>query len=108
MNYPTPGYDDETVVPQQRLRFLLGQIEGELNKIQNVFQQYLPGQFNMPVNVEKEFWSLRSSAEELGSEYSFLVEKLISDYDHFRETPDQQKLDQIFSDVKSLQLLLVG
>lgn len=108
MNYPPPGYDDETVVPQQRLKLLLGELEGELNKVQTVFQQHLPGQFQMPVKVEKDFWTLRASAEELGSEYSFLVEKLINDYEHFCDTPDQDRLDQIFSDVKSLQLLLVG
>jgi hypothetical protein len=108
MNFPPPGYDDDTVVPQQRLKFLLGQLESELNKIQQVFQQHLPGQFQMPAKIEKEFWSLRASAEELGSEYSFLVEKLIRDYEHFRDAPDQAKLDQIFGDFKSLQLLLVG
>ncbi len=108
MNFPPPGYDDETVVPQQRLKFLLGQFEGELDKIKTVFQQHLPGQFRAPSAIEKQFLSLRSSAEELGSEYPFLVEKLITDYDHFRGTPDQEKLDQLFSDVKSLQLLLVG
>ena len=108
MNYPPPGYDDETIVPQQRLKFLLGELEGELCKIQSVFHQYLPGQFQMPSKVEKEFRSLRASAEELGSEYSFLVEKLINDYENFHNTPDQTTLNQVFSDVKSLQLLLVG
>lgn len=108
MNFPPPGYDDESVVPQQRLKSLLGQFEHDLDTIQSVFQQHLPGQFNPPTEVEKQFLSLRASAEELGSEYTFLIEKLITDYDHFRDTPDQEKLDQIFSDVKSLQLLLVG
>jgi hypothetical protein len=108
MNFPPHGYDDDTVVPQQRLKVLLGNFEAELGKIQSVFQQHLPGQFRMPAKIEKEFWSLRAAAEELGSEYSFLVEKLINDYEHFRDKPDQEKLDQIFSDVKSLQLLLVG
>jgi hypothetical protein len=108
MSMPPPGYDDETVVPQHRLKFLLGELENELNKVQRVFQQHLPGQFRMPEKIEKEFWSLRESAEELGSEYSFLVEKLINDYEHFRTKPNQERLDQIFNDVKSLQLLLVG
>ena len=108
MNYPPPGYDDESVMPQQRLKLLLGELETELNKIQHVFRQHLPGQFHMPTQIENEFLYLRASAEELGSEYSFLVEKLIHDYEHFRTTPDQSKLEQIFSDVKNLQLLLVG
>ena len=108
MNFPPHGYDDETVVPQQRLKFLLSQLESELDTVQRVFQQHLPGQFKMPARLEKEFWTLRASAEELGGEYTFLVEKLISDYAHFRDTPDQEKLDKIFGDVKGLQLLLAG
>jgi hypothetical protein len=108
MNFPPPGYDDETVVPQKRLKNLLGQIESELNKIQSVYQQHLPGQFQAPIKLEREFWTLRASAEELGRDYSFLVEKLIGDYENFRDKPDQIKLDQLFSDIKNLQLLLVG
>jgi hypothetical protein len=108
MTFPPPGYDDETIVPQERLKFLLGELEGELGKIQTVFHQYLPGEFHPPQEVTKGFWRLRISAEELGSEYTFLVEKIISDYEHFQEAPDQDTLDQLFSDVKSLQLLLVG
>jgi hypothetical protein len=108
MSFPPRGYDDETVVPQQRLKVMLNRLESELDKVQMVFHQHLPGQFHMPDRLDKEFWSLRASAEELGTEYTFLVEKLISDYERFRETPDQDKLDKIFNDVKSLQLLLVG
>src|SRR5262245_44171439 len=108
MSAPPPGYDDETIVPQKRLSLLLGQVESELNQISQVFRQHLPGQFKTAPKIEIELRSLRASAEELGTEYLFLVEKLIKDYEHFRNTPDQQKLDQIFSDVKSLQLLLVG
>lgn len=108
MGLPPPGYDDDTVVPQRRLSSLLGQFEDELNKIQNVFQQHLPGQFSTATTMESEFWALRESAEELGSDYSFLVDKLIIDYENFQNTPEQEKLDQLFSDVKSLQLLLIG
>lgn len=108
MTLPPPGYDDETVVPQERLKRLLGEFEGELDKIRSVFHQYLPGQFHPPQEVTKRFWRLKVSAEELGTEYAFLVDKIISDYERFQQTPDQAKLDQLFNDVKSLQLLLVG
>lgn len=108
MTYPPPGYDDESVVPHERLKVLIGELEGELNKIQSVFHQHLPGQFHPPMEVPKRFWRLRISAEELGEEYAFLVEKIISDYERFQEKPDQAKLDQLFNDVKSLQLLLIG
>lgn len=108
MNFPPPGYDDESLIPQQRLKLLLGTFQAELDKIQQVFQQHLPGQFQMPQKIERDFWSLRIAAEELGTEYSFLIEKLISDYNHFKETPDQQSLNRVFSDIKNLQLLLVG
>jgi hypothetical protein len=107
-NYPPLGYDDESVMPKQRLKFLLGKLNTELTTIQQVFQQYLPGQFHMSLKSAKEFSSLRMSAAELGSEYSFLVEKLISNYEQFSSAPDQKRLEQVFSDVKSLQLLLVG
>jgi len=109
MNFPPPGYDDESVVPQHRLQFLLGQFEDELSKIQTVFEQHLPGQFHTPKTpIEHEFAQLRASAEELGSDYPFLVERLIADYEHFRDEPSEDKLERLFSDVKSLQLLLVG
>jgi hypothetical protein len=106
--FPPPGYDDESVIPRQRLALLLNQLEDELSKVQHVFHQHLPGQFKMPVKSQEDFWLLRAVAEELGSEYSFLVEKLIADYSQFRNAPDQERLDQLFNDVKSLQLLLVG
>ena len=108
MSFPPPGYDDEIVVPQKRLQALLGQFEGELNKIQSVFQQHVPGKFLVPKETENAFWSLRASAEALGPEYHFLIEKLIQDYEHFRDAPDQENLDRIYSDLKNLQLLLVG
>lgn len=108
MNFPPPGYDDESIVPQKRLKFLIGEIESELDKIQIVFRQHIPGQFEVPKEMQKQFSALLSSAEELGSEYTFLVEKLISDYEHFNRYPDQNTLDLLFSDIKSLQLLLAG
>lgn len=108
MTFPPPGYDDETVVPQERLKFLLTELEGELGKIQSVFHQHFPGQFQVPADIAGRFWRLKASAEELGSEYTFLVDKIVTDYEHFQRSPDQSKLDQLFSDVKSLQLLLVG
>lgn len=109
MNFPPPGYDDESVVPQNRLKSLLGQFEGDLTKIQAVFQEYFPGQFEIPpISLEDRLEQMRASAEELGSDYPFLVERLISDYKHFNNEPSQEKLERLFSDVKSLQLLLVG
>ena len=56
---------------------------------------------------EERFLFFRAAADELGDEYSFLVEKLISDYEHFRAAPEQEKLNQIFTDIKGLQILLV-
>ncbi|MCC5831876.1 MAG: hypothetical protein JJU12_02400 [Chlamydiales bacterium] len=109
MNFPPPGYDDESVVPRHRLKFLLSQFQNELSKIETVFHQYLPDRFHTPhTSIEQELGMLRASAEELGSDYPFLVERLISDYEHFRDEPTEEKLEQLFSDVKSLQLLLVG
>ena len=109
MNYPPPGYDDESIVPQHQMKRMLGQLEDELSKIETVFQQHLPGEFHPPQDLlEQEFGKLRASAEELGSDYPFLVERLIADYEHFRDEPSEDKLERLFSDVKSLQLLLVG
>lgn len=109
MNGPPPGYDDESVVPQYRLKFLLGQFEDELSKIESVFRQNVPGQFESPTHsIEPAFEQLRASAEELGSDYRFLIERLVADYERFREEPSQEQLEKLFGDVKSLQLLLVG
>ncbi len=108
MSLPPSGYDDESVIPVQRLKRLLGELEEELDKVQSVFHQHVPGEFHMTIIMETRYISLRASAQELGSEFRFLIEKLIGDYEHFRDQPDQEKLDQIFKDVKSLQLLLTG
>ncbi|MFZ0566102.1 MAG: hypothetical protein WAM28_07955 [Chlamydiales bacterium] len=108
MSYPPPGYDDETVIAQRRLKLLLDQFEDDLSKIDAVFQQNLPRQFQVSAGIERDFENLSNSAAELGQEFSFLVEKLITDYRNFREMPDQEKLEKLFSDVKSLQLFLVS
>ncbi len=107
MTYPPPGYDDESIVPQHRLKSLLGQFEAELSKIQTVFRQNLPGEFH-PAEHDQDFWQLRTAAEELGSDYPFLVERLIADYKHFQDEPSGEKLENLFNDVRNLQLLLVG
>ncbi len=108
MSFPPPGYDDESVITQQRVRFLLGKLESELSVIQRVFEQHLPGEFPVPHKLEGELVTLRSSADELGLEYGFLIEKLVSDYRLFKEGPDPEKLSLLFQDIKSLQLLLVS
>lgn len=109
MKGPPPGYDDESVVPQNRLKFLLGQFEDELSKIESVFRQHVPGQFEAPTHsMEHAFEQLRASAEELGSDYRFLIDRLITDYENFRDEPSQEQLEKLFGDVKSLQLLLIG
>ncbi|MCP5469998.1 MAG: hypothetical protein H7A36_05785 [Chlamydiales bacterium] len=109
MSNPPPGYDDESVVPNARLRNLLGELEDELTVVQKIFSQSVPGEYReRGTDFSAEFWGLRNTAEELGSEYTFLIEKLIHDYEHFKEAPDSAKLEQLFSDIKSLQLLLTG
>lgn len=109
MSLPPPGYDDESIVPQKRLKFLLGEFEKELTKIEAVFHQYLPTQFHAAHSpIEECFLQLKISAENLGSDYPFLVDQLISDYEHFRDEPSKEKLEKLFNDVKNLQLLLVG
>ena len=109
MSGPIPGYDDESVIPRSRLKFLLGQFEDELNTISKIFAQSVPTEFHESErDFTAEFWSLKSTADELGSDYTFLIEKLIHDYETFKASPDGGKLEQLFSDVKSLQLLLTG
>ncbi len=109
MSGPTPGYDDESIVPKSRLKGLLDRFGEELDDIQKIFAQAVPGEYQESgTDFSSEFWGLRSTAAELGSEYTFLIEKLIQDYDKFKEAPNPDKLEQLFSDVKSLQLLLTG
>lgn len=108
MNHPPPGYDDQSVIPKSRLKTQLDRLENELNVIQKIFSQSVPGEFHENTQVSNEFWNLRATAEELGAEYTFLIEKLIHDYENFHQAPDSAKLEQLFSDIKSLQLLLVN
>lgn len=108
MDFPSPGYDDDSVIPQKRLGQLLDRFEEELKKVSRVFLQYLPGQFESPNELERDITDLRIGAAELGEEYSFLVEKLIADYRAFQNAPEQEKLDQVFIDLKRLELLLIG
>lgn len=108
MNYPPPGYDDHTVIAQKRLKMLLDDFEGYLSKVQRIFDQHFPERFEPPRQMEQEYWLLRKGAEELGEHYLFLVEKLIEDYENFKSQPEQKQLDQIFSDLKKIELLLAG
>lgn len=106
---PPPGYDDESVIPRSRLKSLLGQFEEELDTIQKIFSQSIPTEYHENGHdFTADFWGLKATASELGSEYLFLIEKLIQDYQNFKSSPDNSKLEQLFSDVKSLQLLLTG
>jgi|GEM_PF-4023825 len=103
------GYDDESVIPRSRLKFLLGQFEDELSTIQRIFAQSVSTESQESArDFTAQFWALRSTAEELGSDYSFLIDRLIHDYESFKTTPNPAKLEQLFLDVKSLQLLLTG
>ncbi|MFN0065151.1 MAG: hypothetical protein ACKVOH_02820 [Chlamydiales bacterium] len=107
MSSPPPGYDDESTVPKSRLKNLLGVIEDELTTIQLIFTQAVSGEYyDRGKDLSGEFWGLRFTATELGSEYIFLIEKLIEDYGQFNKIPDEGKLEQLFADVKSIQLLL--
>lgn len=105
---PSDGYDDDSVVPKKRLASLLDNFHESLDTIQKIFQQSLPTQFEAGGGKEEWIAQLQVTAGEVGSDYVFLVEKLLKDYEEFRQEPDQERLDQLFSDVKSLQLLLVG
>ncbi len=108
MNEPPIGYDDESIVPKTRLRYLLDEFEDELNKVQKVYHQYIPSSFEFPSDVDQHFWQLRQTAQELGEQYHHLIDKLVFDYQSFKKKPDQINLNQLFADIKSLQLLLVS
>lgn len=108
MAEPTIGYDDDSVIPKKRLINLLHHFETSLSRIENVFQQTLPTHFQPPSDYQQWFHMLKKTAQEVGPDYSFLVDKLIKDYDAFSRKPDQERLNQLFNDVKSLQLLLTG
>lgn len=106
MSEPPMGYDDESIVTKTRLGNLLKDFEEELNKVQRVYHQYLPANIDFPSDMEEHFWLLRQTAQELGSEYHQIVNKLVADYQSFKKKPDQVNLNQLFADVKSLELLL--
>lgn len=109
MSNPPPGYDDEHVVPQKQLQQLLGQFEYDLQKVEQVFHQNVLLTAPIPpTELEREFVQLRDSAESLGADYPFLIERLIADYENFRDEPSEQKLHHLFGDVRTLQLMLVG
>ncbi|NGX62130.1 MAG: hypothetical protein K940chlam9_01624 [Chlamydiae bacterium] len=105
--FPPPGYDDETVVPQKQLKLFLDHFVDRLEVVQSLFQEQVPKEIVPSHELERELSELHASAESLGEEYLFLVERLIRDYTHFKQEPDQEKLDRLFGDVKSLELLLV-
>ena len=103
---PPLGYDDETVVPHRRLYLLLGKFEEELLKVQKELSLHMPIVMRLSNEMQKIFADLRASAEELGQESLFSVEKLISDYDQLSDDSGQEVLEVILNDIKSLQLLL--
>lgn len=107
MTGPSEGYDDESVIPRSRLRGQLVELENELETIQRLFDQtHSMENSRGSHDFSGELSGLKATAAELGQEYLFLVDKLLDDYQSFKMAPDLDKLEQLFSDVKNLQLLL--
>lgn len=109
MSSPPPGYDDETTIPRLRLKSLLGDFGRELETIEKIFAQSVTMEYKEEGHdFSAEFSKIQETADELGTDYPFLIERLVNDYEHFKQAPDREKLEKLFSDVKSLQLLLTG
>jgi len=106
MAHPPPGYDDESVIHRSQLKRLLGEFEEELDRIQSLFEQAHPQHVESKSKLEHCFWAVKEASLELGTDYSFLLDQLIENYEQFSIRPDQETLSKIFSSVKSLQLRL--
>ena len=109
MSIPPLGYDDPSIVPFERLKGLVSKFEKELGTIQRVFNQHLPGEkFEVQRDLETDFALLRESATELGAEHQQIVEHLIAAYGSFKSSPDQEKLNHLFTDLERLKTFLAG
>lgn len=106
MKTPPLGYDDESVITKKRLKLTMEQFQDELIKVEKIFLKDQARNFQFSENLEKYIKKLRANADELGSEYTFIIEKLISDYESFRKEPMTNKLEKLMADVRELVALL--
>jgi hypothetical protein len=103
---PPLGYDDPTLIPRKRLILLIGRMEDELNRVQKVFKDHVRGDLHS--DITKDYWALRHSADELGLNYSNLVEDWIRKYENFRTSPSQEDLGALFQEIEGLKTLLMA
>lgn len=108
MELPPPGYDDETVVPKERLKKLVGHIDEELKRIEVIKRQQPSASLRIDSMLDSDLGQLFQSAEEIGMEHSEYVENLINDYDRFKMSPDEEKLLALHGDIKKLKIFLGG
>ena len=106
MKLPPLGYDDETIVPSVRMRFTIDRLSHEFKKIETVFLQTEAQQFTSHANFDQDFRNLLEAGSELKHEHLQCVQKLIDDYAFFTTSPSQEHLEQLFNDLKNLELLL--
>lgn len=106
MKTPPLGYDDESIITKKRLKLTMEQFQDELTKVEKMFLKETTRTFQFSDNLEKYIKKLRLNADELGSEYTFIIETLISDYENFRQHPNASKLEKLTADVRELTSLL--
>jgi hypothetical protein len=107
MPNPPPGYDDESVIHKSQLKNLLGDFEGELEKIQALYDTNR-AEVRISKPLEESFWAFKNASLELGSDYTSMMDQLIEDYNAFTHHPDQESLSKIYASIKTLQLELAA
>lgn len=101
MPEPTPGYDDPTVIPKQRLVQVLEELESQLRELYQFPAEALLHDF------EPTFVLMRQSAEELSSEHRESIERIIESCQLYRVDPHPDHLERIQMDVDQLKTLLL-
>lgn len=107
MNNPPPGYDDQSIIPKERLNLLANDFEKELKKIEGYLNEGLPGQFQPGKNLKLHLISMNYAAKELGEDSCIeIIESLTHAYHLFESHANLANLNEVLGCIKKLKLSL--
>lgn len=101
---PPPGYDDQSIIPKERLRLLSGEFEKGLNTLEDFFKAGVSFQVDQQLKLQLN--SMHYAAKELGNEYLVLVEELNHAFHAFESNLCLAKLSDVHTHLNSLKIIL--
>lgn len=103
MSLPPYGYEDESVIPKERVVQFIARLERECVLLERLLKR---GEGRFESALRDDFWILRSSCDELGADYHVVGERLAFAYFGFFENPTEDNFHFMVKDMGELKGLL--